>query len=230
MKVIRTIAILGLTLGLAACGSEDLAARNATPDAPVFGFATRNAAQPIVMSSQYNVESFEIDVPRTLKVSEANLFYPQADIVWRGEARGDRYQQVHSIFTDAFGQGTAHMRSGPAVVVSIQVQRFHGVTEKSRYTVGGVFDMVYVLTVRSAETGDVIDGPRVVRTDIAAAGGSAAIEEEQRGRTQRVVVVEELRNAIRKELSRLETDIPMSRNAPIPLTPDRLMEQAPLPL
>ena len=91
--------------------------------------------------------------------------------------------------------------------------------------------MVYDLTVTSAETGVIIDGPREVKTDVLAAGGSAAIAEEQLGRTQRVVVVEGLRNAIRKELSRrVETDIPISRNEPIPLTPERLMRQTPLPL
>ena len=224
MKAIRIFGIIGLSLGLAGCAGTDLVTRNATLDGPTFGFA-------IVMASQYDVTGIEIDVPRSLKVSEANLFYPIADIVWRGEPRGDRYAQVQAIFTDAFGMGTEMMRSGPKVIVSAKVKRFHAVTEKSRYTIGGVFNMVYDLTVTSAETGVIIDGPREVKTDVLAAGGSAAIAEEQLGRTQRVVVVEGLRNAIRKELSRrVETDIPISRNEPIPLTPERLMRQTPLPL
>jgi hypothetical protein len=230
MKVFRIIGILGLTLGLAACGSQDLASRNATPDAPVFGFAAKSTGHPLVMSSQYHVVGIEIDVPRSLAVSEANSYYPQGDIVWRGEARGDRYIQVGAIFKDAFAAGTAHMLAGPEVIVSAKVIRFHAVSEKTRYTIGGVYNMVYELSVRSAQTGEIIDGPRKVLTDVMASGGSAAIEEEQRGLTQRVVVVDGLRKSIRKELSKVETEMPMSRNTPIPLTPDRLMEQAPLPL
>jgi len=239
MKVIRTIGIMGLSLSLAACGGTDLATRNATPDGPTFGFAAiansvadaAGQSGPIVMTSQYDVTGIEIDVPRSLKVSEANLFFPIADIVWRGEPRGDRYAQVHAIFTDAFGMGTEMMRSGPKVIVSAKVERFHALTEKTRYTIGGVYNMVYYLTVRSAETGEIIDGPRKVLTDVLASGGSAAIAEEQVGRTQRVVVVEGLRNAIRKELSkRVYPDIPISRNEQLPLTPERLMQQTPLPL
>lgn len=231
MKAIRIVGIMGLTLGLAACGGTDLASRNATPDAPAFGFAARTKPGPIVMESQYNVVGIEIDVPRQLKVSEANLYYPIADVVWRGEPRGDRYAQIRAIFTEAFTQGTQSMRAGPQVIVSATLQRFHGVTEKTRYTVDGVHDMIYELTVRSAETGEILDGPRIVHTDLHATGGSAAIAEEQAGRTQRVVVVEGLRHAIRKELSRVvSTDTPTSRNEPLPLTPDRLLQQTPLPL
>lgn len=231
MKAVRIILALGLALGLSACGGTDLASRNAplhTSDLPQ---AQPSAQRRVVLSSQYNVTEIRITVPRTLKVSEANLFYPNADIVWRGEPLGDRHMQVHSIFTDAFGMGTAQMKSGPEVIVEAEVKRFHGVTEKTRYTVGGVFNMEFVLTVRSAKTGEVLDGPRFVEANAKASGGSAAIEEEQAGRTQRVVVIETLRAKIKQELSQKYEMTPISRGlGPIALTPGRLMEQVPLPL
>lgn len=231
MKAVRLILAIGLAAGLSACGGTDLASRNAPLNADMPYAATSVAQKRIILTAQYDVREIRITVPRTLKVSEANMFYPLADIVWRGEPRGDRYAQVQSIFTDAFGMGTARMKSGPAVIVEATVKRFHGVTEKTRYTVGGVFNMEFDLTVRDAETGAILEGPRFVEVNAPASGGSAAIQEEQAGRTQRVVVIEALREGIRRELSRQVEEIPMSRNtAPSALTPGGLLPQLPAPL
>ncbi|MDP2079763.1 MAG: DUF6778 family protein [Pseudotabrizicola sp.] len=154
-----------------------------------------------VLAAQYDVEDIRISVPSKLKVSEANMFYPVADIVWRGEPMGNRHAQVMSIFKEAMDRGTHTMNTGRKVVVDVEVARFHSVTEKTRYTVGGTHSMRFILTVRDAATGAVIDGPRLVAADAKAAGGAQAVAEEQMGRTQRVVVVERLASAIRAELS-----------------------------
>jgi len=233
MKAAHIILALGLTVGLSACGGPDIASRNGPlntdlPFASTSSTSTQSVTlarqKRIVLASQYNVTEIRIDVPKSLSVSEANMFYPNAKIVWRGEPLGDRHTQVHSIFTDAFGMGTAHMKSGPAVIVEATVKRFHGVTEKTRYTFGGVFNMEFDLTVRDAATGAVLDGPRFVEIDVKAAGGSAAIAEEQAGRTQRVVVIEALREGIRRELSRQVQEVPMSRNtAPNGLAPGQMI-------
>ncbi len=233
MKAAHIILALGLTAGLSACGAPDLASRSGPLNTDVpFASTSSTSTQPvtvagqkrIVLTSQYNVTEVRINVPQSLTVSEANLFYPHANIVWRGEPRGDRHVQVHSIFTDAFGMGTAQMKSGPAVIVEATVKRFHGVTEKTRYTFGGVFNMEFNLTVRDAATGAVLDGPRFVVIDAKASGGSAAIAEEQAGRTQRVVVIEALREGIRRELSRQVQEVPMSRNtAPNGLAPGQMI-------
>lgn len=211
MKVIHTILAVGLALGLTACGSADVASRNAPINSDV-PFATASGQNQVVLAAQYNVTEIRIDVPRTLTVSEANLFAPIADIVWRGEAPGDRYNQIHAIFMDAFGAGTATMTSGPAVIVEATVKRFHSLSDKTRYTFGGWHNMQFDLTVRDAQTGAILDGPRFVKVDIEASGGSAAIEEERAGRTQRVVVVEALQATIRRELSRQVQETLTSRN------------------
>ncbi|MFN7224213.1 MAG: DUF6778 family protein [Paracoccaceae bacterium] len=154
-----------------------------------------------VLSVQYDVEDVRISVPAKLRVSEANMFYPVADIVWRGEPVGNRHLQVKSMFQEAMGRGTAAMTSGRKVVVDIEVTRFHSVTEKTRYTVGGTHSMHFNLTVTDAATGQVLDGPRAVIADTKAAGGARAVAEEQMGRSQRVVVVERLAEVVRRELS-----------------------------
>ena len=89
----------------------------------------------------------EIIVPRTLKVSEANTFKPRADIVWHGDPAGDRYQQVGDIMTAAATRATTGMTQGRAVMVEIALTKFHGVTEKTRYTIGGMHEMRFDLTV-----------------------------------------------------------------------------------
>ena len=159
-----------------------------------------------VLAAQYDVEDIRISVPSRLKVSEANMFYPVADIVWRGEPMGNRHAQVMSIFKEAMDRGTYTMTTGRKVVVDIEVTRFHSVTEKTRYTVGGTHSMHFDLTVIDAETGAVLEGPRPVVADTKAAGGAQAVAEEQMGRTQRVVVVERLAQVIRRELSGRVTD------------------------
>lgn len=198
-KRVLTLAPIAL---LAACaGGEPVTRSNG--GSPV-GFAAITEAAPGTAMFQplYDVKEVRVTVPRSLVVSEANLFYPVADIVWRGEPRGDRHEQVRQVVTEAFGFGTAGMRQGPGVIVEAQVRRFHALTEKTRYTVGGVHSIRFDLTVRDAQTGAILDGPRFVIADVKASGGSQAIREEQQGRTQRVVIVEHMSQIIRRELSR----------------------------
>jgi len=54
----------------------------------------------------WDVVETQVEVPRSLSVSEENLFAPDADIVWQEEAFGDRHKQVQAIFAEAALQGT----------------------------------------------------------------------------------------------------------------------------
>ncbi|MDT8855602.1 DUF6778 family protein [Paracoccaceae bacterium Fryx2] len=201
MKRFRSLVALGLALGLSACGSMDPASRGVAPDTLSMAASGKNAPRTVVLATQYQVVGIEVSVPKTLKVSEANMYYPIADIVWRGEQRGDRHAQVKAIFEESLGYGTRGMTKGPKVVVNVAVTRFHCLTEKARYTVGGMHSLHFTLTVRDAASGAVIDGPRKIWADIRASGGSKAIAEDTVGRTQRVVVIENLAATIRRELS-----------------------------
>lgn len=191
---------------LTACVSGNDVSRSVNPITQGGQIATLDAKLPKVMVGQYDVKAVTVSVPSKLRVSEANMFYPIADIVWRGEPLGNRHGQVKAIFEEAAAKATGTMREGPSVVVSLEVQRFHSVTEKTRYTVGGVHDLKFVLTVTDADTGLVLDGPRLVHAEAKAAGGARAVAEEQMGRTQRVVIVERLVASLRQELSAQVTD------------------------
>lgn len=211
----RSLTLFAMALGLSACVSAaPPASRGAMVPQPALsagmsqssGSVTTEPAGTIYLHAQYDVEAIRVSVPRSLKSSEANSFKPAADIVWRGEPRGDRHAQVTAIFDEAMHSGTAAMQKGRQVDIDVEVTRFHALTEKTRYTIGGVHEMRFILTVRDSATGAVLDGPREVVADIRASGGSQAIAEDQAGRTQRVVTVERLAQVIRRELSAPATE------------------------
>jgi len=159
-------------------------------------------AEPAVALPHYRIEAVRVEVPRSLEVSEANVYYPLADIVWRGDPMGDRYAQVTALFTEAGGRLSSRLDTGRPVLIDIVVERFHAVTEKTRYTVGGTYGVRFMLTVRDAETGLAIDGPREISSSHPAAGGLQALGEEARGLTQKVVVTQFLANLLMTEISR----------------------------
>ena len=167
---------------------------------------TSRDVAPVVMRSQYDVKAVQISVPASLVVSEANLIYPRADIVWRGDPPGDRHAQVKAIFEEAFAAATGPMKQGPAVTVRADVVRFHALSEKARYLVGGVYDMVFILTVTEQSTGVILDGPREVSIDARASGGRQAVADDAAGRTERVVVLETLTAGVRRLLSAVVSD------------------------
>lgn len=202
---ILKLAGLAALIVLSACAPREPASRS--PSSDPLTLASSGAPEgPRVLAPRYTVTEVQVSVPRTLRVSEANVFFPLADIVWRGDPVGDRHAQIAAIFRDAAAQATLSMKGPKPAVVQIEVARFHGVTEKTRYTVGGTHNMEFFLTVRDAATGAVLDGPRRIEADAHAAGGQAAIAEEMAGRTQKVVVTETLVRALRRELSAVVLD------------------------
>ncbi|MFZ9198075.1 MAG: DUF6778 family protein [Paracoccaceae bacterium] len=235
MISMRSFAVLCAALSLSACVSAtapasraampaggDLAAANSQSTGQIDTRIDRATAALAVREqvASYDIEAIRIEVPRSLTVSEANTFKPRADIVWRGDMLGDRHAQVTAIFQEAMTLGTAPLQTGLKADLEIEVTRFHALTEKTRYTFGGMHEMRFVLTLRDSATGQVLDGPREIVADIKASGGAAAIAEEQAGRTQRVVTVERLAQVIRQELSapqRNEMIISRLQTAPAPL-------------
>lgn len=193
-----TVLVLGFALSLAACAPAPVATR---AEGGALALPTTGTAQTPVAAA-YDVQRVDVVVPRSLKVSEANAYYPVADIVWRGEPIGDRHAQVEAMWREASDRATAPMSSGTPVVVTVEVTRFHCLTEKTRYSFGGVHSLHFLLTVTNASTGEVIDGPRRVVADVKASGGNKAIQEEAQGITQRVVIVDRLAQVLASELAR----------------------------
>ena len=194
MTFFRTAIALVFALGLSACGAYDLSSRNATPEEALKGAAAVQALAPI------NVVDARITVPRSLQVSEANSYYPSGDIVWRGDAHGDRYAQIEAILTESMAIAQdGHKGSTPAVV-EITLKRFHSLSEKTRYSVGGVHSIRFDLTLRDPKTGEALAPTREIRADLKEYGGDRAIEAERQGLTQKLRVTRHLANVLRSEL------------------------------
>lgn len=154
-----------------------------------------------IAASPYRVATINIDVPRSLTVSEANAYFPRADIVWREDPRGDRHAQVEKILRDGLTQGAANLRGPRRVVVDVRLQRFHALSEKARYTYGGIHNIVFSMRVRAAGSGEVIEDWRVINAEFSASGADAAIAEDRRGLTQKVLIQSRLAQVIQYELS-----------------------------
>lgn len=202
------LAVLLVMGGLvSACANTNTTTRNAPFEAAPLPATATTTAQPVITSgeiaSQTNVrvENVIVRVPRALSVSEANRYLPSSDIVWREDPIGDRHAQVAAIFHGAMEQGTAALDGATPVELDIEVARFHALTEKARYTTGGVHNINFTLTLRHAETGALLGEPRRVRADLAAFGGRHALAAEARGQTQKVRITNHLAEVIRQELT-----------------------------
>jgi hypothetical protein len=196
MKTLKLIVMLVLGAMVSACAAVDTVTRNARfePQQPEF----------VQTLPTMRVTEINVLVPQTLKVSERNSYYPGGDIVWRGDAIGNRHQQVKAVFDTALSQGTAQMDGIVPVRLDIRVDRFHALTEKARYTIGGVHSIIFVLQIRDLSTGLALGEPRLVKADLDAFGGQQALRAEARGQTQKVRITNHLAEVICQELSNEE--------------------------
>lgn len=192
--------IIAAALTLSACASPSQVTRNAPFEDPIPSIE--------VPMQDWSIVDVQVVVPRSLTVSEANSIKPIADIVWRGDPVGDRYLQIEELMRSAL-LPVLRPRDGaqtPAIVM-LEVERFHAVTERARYTIGGAHEIEFVLTVRHAETGALLSGPRSVDLTFRADGGRQALEAEARGITQRVSVIHRLQTWALTEFASARSDL-----------------------
>jgi hypothetical protein len=195
MTGIRAFAAIILALGLSACGSYDMSSRNVSPEE-----ALRHSNAATTLSAIHVVDA-KIIVPRSLKVSEANSYLPAGDIVWRGDPYGDRYVQIEAILNDSMKMARSGHKGAVPAVVEIKLNRFHALTEKTRYSVGGVHSVRFDLTLRDPQTGQALAPTREIRADLKEYGGNRAMEAERQGLTQKVRLTHHLANVFRAELA-----------------------------
>ncbi|MGB7241925.1 MAG: DUF6778 family protein [Sulfitobacter sp.] len=187
--MLKLITALALGLLLTGCGIGGGGASRAEKN------------QPAVAYPPLRVVEINVTVPRSLEVSEANRYYPGGDIVWREDPYGDRHAQVQAIVQDAMETGTAGMTGASAVTLDVEVLRFHALTQKARFTTGGVHSLTLAYVVRNAKTGEPLAPRRVFSSDLKAFGGEEAIAAMQRGETQKVRITAHMARAIREELT-----------------------------
>lgn len=231
MKMIKLACALSIGAALSACGASEVVTRDAPfetqSNRTAQGTQTRENVKlnlqsgtsvrrvtatpqeartilPEAILRQINVSQINVSVPTNLKVSEANRYYPGGDIVWREDPMGNRHEQVAKIMYDAMKSGTSTFQGPVPVILDVQLVRFHALSEKARYTVGGVHHVVFNMVLRDATTGQALSEPRRISTDLDAFGGQQAIAAESRGLTQKVRIHGHVAEVIRQQMTRPE--------------------------
>lgn len=194
MKALRFLFLAAVAATLSACATVETTTRAAPGNLPL------NAGQPSVITPSFRVEALTVRVPASLTVSERNGYYPNADIVWRGDMLGNRHEQIAALMQEALDDGVAALDGEMPVIVDITVRRFHGLTERARYTVGGMHTIRFDMVLRNAMTGSEILTREGVRADLAGLGGMMALAAEARGETQKLRIQAHLKQVIQMEL------------------------------
>jgi len=183
--MLRRKVLLGVSLlAMAGCGVPLGATSDPRPD----------------VARSYDLRAFNFDARPGLIVSEREVYYPTADIVWRGDPLGPRIAQIGDMFREAADRNRAVLFGSTPIAVDVTLIRFHGVTNRTRYSVGGIYNVIFDLTVRDAVTGEVIEPTRRVVGNLDAPGGERAVRLEEGGQTQKVRVTDFLTSLLRAQL------------------------------
>jgi len=146
------------------------------------------------------VKDVRVNVPDSLRVSEANQYLPNADIVWRGDPYGDRRAQVKEILDLAISQAAMPFSGPEAVYVDVNLRKFHALSQKARATIGGWHTIKFDVHVRDVASGADVMKPFPVNIELKAYGGQRAINAEMRGLTQKLRIEREITRVMRKNL------------------------------
>jgi len=180
MTALRLTLCAALLAGVSACGTT-APFSNGPEMHRASGSPLQEAAGARALAEPMQLVDYEITVPEDLTTTEANLYYPVADIVWRGDPYGDRKEQVGKIFQASLSEARGVATEGRPVKAEIVINRFHSVTEKTRYTVGGVHSISFFVTLRDVRTGEALVRNRKVKADLNAFGGMRAKRAESQG-------------------------------------------------
>jgi hypothetical protein len=142
------------------------------------------------VSRGWRLAEVQVDVPRSLSVSESKSLLPSADIVWREDPMGDRYTQVGKIMQAAVLRGAQGLRGSRPVVVSITVTRFHALTYEAELSKSdwGVHNVDFIAQVTDARTGEVLVAPTKIRAETPAWSGERMREARRKGITQKSMI------------------------------------------
>lgn len=202
MKALKVVAVLICAGLLSACGAPDTATRNAP-------FLTKEEAMqtspgPKLVEGSVHLVKTVVIVPPSLEVSEANSYYPGGDIVWREDPYGDRYAQVQSIVEEGLNKAAAKITGERPAVLYVEVKRFHALTQRARYTTGGVHNIELLWMLTDPVTARPLTKPKFIQANLDALGGRAAVAAEGRGITQRFRITSHLGEVFSKEINTAE--------------------------
>ncbi len=153
-----------------------------------------------LMQRDYDLRELRFSAKDDLIISEREGYYPTADIVWRGDPLGPRVDQIGAMFQEATRRNRTIISGRQPIDIEVTLIRFHGVTNRTRYSIGGIYNVVFELAVRDASSGTLIEPPRRVVGNLDAPGGERAVRLEESGQTQKVRVTDFLTGLLRSQL------------------------------
>jgi hypothetical protein len=179
MSLTRRAALLGLTATLltACVGGGGT-------------FKTEYQPVPADLAKSWRLAEVRVNVPRSLKVSEAKTLLPTADIVWREDPLGDRYDQVGKIVQTAVLRGAQGLRGGRPVIIDVTVTRFHALTFEAELSKSdwGVHNIDFTAQVLEAGSGAVLLPATKIRAELPAYSGARMREARLKGITQKSMI------------------------------------------
>lgn len=192
-KLIKYIAGVVLALSVTACATTQNVSSNNIITSPS---DSNQSEKPV-----YLVQQLSVTIPYELSVSEANIFLPIADIVWREDPLGDRKEQVQDILINAIVNGVSKVTDGQPVTMEVRLNKFHALTEKTRYTVGGRHNINFDYTLRDAQTGIAVSEIKNIDASLKAYGGKRAVSAMAHGETQKVRITRHIENLMYLEMT-----------------------------
>lgn len=178
--------IVGLlsALSLAACGSQ-------------WSVDYAETVPPEV-SRDWRLSAVVSVVPDTLKVSNDNVYLPNADIVWWGEPFGDRRAQVARIMEEAVTSAASDLDGSRPVTFTVTTETFHAVTPAAMAAApAAVHNIKFRIQVFDANTAEELTPPIPVAADLEAYVREAATASAIRGETQRRRIVDHIEAVVR---------------------------------
>lgn len=153
---------------------------------------------PAAQSATWRLSSVNVTAPRALTVSEVETYFPQADIVWREDPAGNRYEQVEAIMRNAITTGARGLRGSRPVTIDVTMTRFHAMTFVAETKApGGVHNIDFTLQVRDARTGAVLFGPEPVEASFPAMTGEQMARARLAGQSQKSQITAHVAQTIR---------------------------------
>lgn len=142
-----------------------------------------------VESTNWHVHDVQVVVPDSLTTSEVNILRPNVDVVWHGEPRGDRLQQVGIILKDALEVAAESLipeNLHRPVVIEATLIQFHSLTPRARSLVGGIHKVKFSIQVVDQKSGEILAGPTVIQADEFAFGNWKAARADAEGQTMKI--------------------------------------------
>ncbi|MCY4336469.1 MAG: hypothetical protein OXC60_17580 [Litoreibacter sp.] len=140
----------------------------------------------------WRVSNVQVVIPDDLTTSDQNSYAPNFDIVWHGEAAGDRRSQVKRLLEEGVTEGAKGLRGRKPVTLQLVLAQFHAVTPIAvQRAPEAVHDIRYTMTVFDS-AGNRLTEPEFISADLPAFVGQQAFVSAQQGQTQRVRIREHL--------------------------------------